>query len=80
MRTKTIGSTEAQNNFGRVLDSAIQDNIAYVIERRGTAQAVIIALSDLRTLLMDSEESKDLGLTIRELGPKYDLGETVDGD
>ena len=80
MKTKTIGSTEAQNNFGRVLDSAIQESIAYIIRRRGNAQAVIIGLSDFKALLADKEESRDLGLAIREMSPTYDLGETLDVD
>ena len=80
MKTKTIGSTEAQNNFGRVLDSAIQESIAYIIRRLGNAQAVIIGLSDFKALLADKEESRDLGLAIREMSPTYDLGETLDVD
>jgi prevent-host-death family protein len=76
--TKTIPSTEAQNNFGRILDDAIQNGTRYVIKRRNTPQAVLLSLSDLERLLTANEiERKEIGNVIRELSPVYDLGETV---
>jgi prevent-host-death family protein len=76
--TKTIPSTEAQNNFGRILDDAIQNGTRYVIKRRNTPQAVLLSLSDLERLLTANEiERKEIRNVIRELSPVYDLGETV---
>ena len=78
MTTKTIPSTEAQNNFGRILDDAIQNGTRYVIKRRNTPQAVLLSLSDLERLLTANEiERKEIGNVIRELSPVYNLGETV---
>ena len=75
---KTIPSTEAQNNFGRILDDAIQNGTRYVIKRRNTPQAVLLSLSDLERLLTANEiERKEIRNVIRELSPVYDLGETV---
>jgi prevent-host-death family protein len=76
--TKTIPSTEAQNNFGRILDDVIQNGTRYVIKRRDTPQAVLLSLSDLERLLTANEiERKEIGNVIRELCPVYNLGETV---
>ena len=76
--TKTIPSTEAQNNFGRILDDVIQNGTRYVIKRRNTPQAILLSLSDLERLLTANEiERKEIRNVIRELSPVYDLGETV---
>jgi PHD/YefM family antitoxin component YafN of YafNO toxin-antitoxin module len=76
--TKTIPSTEAQNNFGRILDDTIQNGTRYVIKRRDTPQAILLSLSDLERLLTASEiERKEIRNVIRELSPVYNLGETV---
>lgn len=78
MATKTIPSTEAQNNFGRILDDVIRNDTRYVIKRRTTPQAILLSLSDLERLLGANEiERKQMGTVIRELGPVYDLGETI---
>lgn len=78
MTTKTIPSTEAQNNFGRILDDVIQNGTRYVIKRRDTPQAVLLSLSDLERLLTANEiERKEIRNVIRELSPVYNLGETV---
>lgn len=78
MTTKTIPSTEAQNNFGRILDDAIQNGTRYVIKRRDTPQAILLSLSDLERLLTANEiERKEIRNVIRELSPVYNLGETV---
>ena len=76
--TKTIPSTEAQNNFGRILDDVIQNGTRYVIKRRDTPQAILLSLPDFERLLAASEsERREIGNLIRELGPVYSLGETV---
>ena len=78
MATKVISSTEAQNNFGRLLDDVIQNHTQYVIKRRSVPQAVLLSLVDFQTLLTASEsERKEIGKIIRELGPVYHLGEIV---
>ncbi len=78
MATKTIPSTEAQNNFGRLLDDVIQNHTRYVIKRRNVPQAVLLSLVDFEKLLAAGEsERKEVGRLIRELGPVYHLGETV---
>jgi hypothetical protein len=79
MTTKIIPSTEAQNNFGRVLDDAIQNSTRYVIKRRNISQAILLSLSDFERLLAAGEgERNDVGSVIRELSPVYSLGETVE--
>jgi len=76
--TKTIPSTEAQNNFGRILDDVIQNDTRYVIKRRNAPQVIMLSLSDFDMLLAASEtERLEIGNVIRELGPIYNLGEIV---
>jgi len=79
MATKTIPSTEAQNNFGRILDDVIQNGTRYVIKRRNISQAILLSLPDFERLLAAGEgERRKVGNIIRELSPVYNLGETVD--
>ncbi len=79
MPTKTIPSTEVQNNFGRILDDVIQNDTRYVIKRRNISQAILLSLPDFERLLAASEgEREEIGNVIRELSPIYNLGETVD--
>jgi len=78
MTTKTIPSTEAQNNFGSILDDVIQNNTRYVIKRRNTPQVILLSLSDIQKLLGGNEiERREIGTVIQELSPVYNLGETV---
>lgn len=78
MGTKLIASTEAQNNFGRILDDVVQNGTRYVVQRRNTSQAVIISIADLEALLSASEvERAELHRVIHELSPSYTLGEPV---
>ena len=78
MKAKTITSTEVQNNFGRVIDSVIQERTRYIIQRRNTPQAIIMSLPDLEQLLLNASERDRMRTVIRELGPVYDLGKTLD--
>jgi len=76
--TKIIPSTEAQNNFGRILDDVIQNNTRYIIKRRNTPQAILLSLPDLERLLAASAgERGKIGNMVRELSPVYNLGKTV---
>ncbi len=78
MDIKTITSTEAQNNFGQVIDAVVQENTRYVVKRRNVSQAIIMSLSDFSKLLSDEAERKKVGSLIRELTPVYKLGETIE--
>lgn len=79
MATKTISSTNAQNNFGRILDDVIQNDSRYIIKRRGLPQAILLNLSDFERLLASNDRERlAVGRLLREIGPMYQLGETVD--
>ena len=78
MNTKTIASTEAQNNFGLILNDVIQNNTRYVIKRRNAPQAIILSLSDFEKLLNEPGEQMEMTKIVRELTPVYSLGETVE--
>lgn len=78
MSTKTIASTEAQNNFGRVLDDVVQNGTRYIIQRRNSSQAVLLSMADLEQILhAGEEERKELGNILRELRPTYVYGSAV---
>ena len=77
MATRMIASTPAQNHFGQILDDVIQNKTRYIIKRRGVPQAVMLSLSDFEQLLGDEQERSQMASVVRELGPVYDLGETL---
>ena len=81
MATKLIASTEAQNNFGRILDDVVQNATRYVVQRRNTSQAIILSINEFESILAaDHTERQKLGKLLRELSPAYSLGESVGGD
>lgn len=78
MKTKLVASTEAQNNFGRVLDDVVQNGTRYVIRRRNASQAIILSIADFENILSANEsERKKLEKVIRELSPVYSIGESI---
>lgn len=79
MKTKSIASTDAQNNFGRILDDVVQNQARYIIKRRSSSQAILLSLAEFERLLDAAEsERQKMGAMIRELSPTYDLGQPVE--
>ncbi len=78
METKVITSTKAQNNFGQIIDSVVQDRTRYVVKRRNVSQAIIMSLVDFSQLLENSSDRQKMSDMIGELAPVYSLGETID--
>lgn len=79
MKTRRIASTEAQNNFGKMLDDAVQNGTRYVIQRRNASQAILLSLADFESLLAgDEPKRKQLEQVIRELSPNYSVGESIE--
>jgi prevent-host-death family protein len=79
MGTKLIASTEAQNNFGRVLDDVVQNNTRYIVRRRNTPQAIILSVADFENILAgDAADRQKLEKILRELSPVYALGESIE--
>ena len=74
---KFILSTEAQNNFGRLLDDVATNGTRYVIKRFGTPKAVMISIEDFESLLQDDAEAQRALRFIRESRPDYSLGEPI---
>lgn len=78
MKTKLIASTEAQNNFGRVLDDVVQNSTRYIVRRRNVSQAIILSIADLEKILTGDEiERKKLGKVIQETIPVYSIGKPL---
>lgn len=84
MTTKSISSTKAQNNFGRVLDDVTHHHTRYIVERRGVPQVVILSFDDFAHVLNDEQERQHMDSVLRDLRPEYHLGKVVslasDGD
>jgi prevent-host-death family protein len=72
MNVKTINSTEAQNNFGQLLDDVAENNVRYLIQRFGKIKAAVIPLEDFRRLIIQHNEAIQL---LREVSPEYTLGQ-----
>jgi prevent-host-death family protein len=77
-KSKTITSTDAQNNFGQILNDVIQNNTRYIVKRRSSPQVIILSLSDFEQILTDGSEQEQMTKMIRELTPVYDLGNTIE--
>ena len=77
MKTKAIASTEAQNNFGRILNDVVQNNTRYVIKRHDLPQAIILSLTDFEQLLTNQDEQRKMVNMVHELTPVYSLGEDI---
>ena len=79
MKTRLVASTEAQNNFGRVLDDVVQNGTRYIIRRRNTSQAILLSIADFESLLSgDETERHKLEQVVRELSPSYTFGESIE--
>ncbi len=77
---KFILSTEAQNNFGRLLDDVATNGTRYVIKRFGAPRAVIISVDDFEQLLGSSLDDQHCLRVLRESRAEYNLGEAVSTD
>jgi PHD/YefM family antitoxin component YafN of YafNO toxin-antitoxin module len=78
MPTKTIASTEAQNNFGQILDDISRNHTRYIIKRRHNSQAIILSLADFENLLNNQSEREKMQHLVREFSPVYSLGESIE--
>ena len=77
MSTKTISSTDVQNNFGKILDDVIQNNTRYILKRHSSPKAIVLSLSDFQSLVNNQDEQLKLTRLISEMSPSYELGETI---
>jgi len=77
MIAKKISSTQAQNNFGQVLNDVTQNHTRYIIERRGVPQVIILSFDDFAHVLDDENERQQMDAILRELRPEYHLGQVI---
>ena len=78
MTTKVIGSTDAQNSFGQLLEDVSNNHVRYVVKRFGIAKAVILGFDDFVQLLDNELERERVGTILREMRPQYTLGEILE--
>jgi len=78
MATKTISSTDVQNNFGHVLTDIAQNHIRYIVPSHGMPQMVMLSFDDFADILQDSSERDKALNLIREVRPQYQLGQSLD--
>lgn len=72
MTVKTINSTQAQNNFGQLLDDVAENVTQYLVQRFGKTKAVIIPLNDFRRLARQDSQTAQL---LHEASPGHSLGQ-----
>jgi PHD/YefM family antitoxin component YafN of YafNO toxin-antitoxin module len=77
MITKSISSTQAQNNFGRVLDDINHNQVRYIVERRGIPQIIMLSLDDFASVLASQSERQSMSQMIAEVRPEYRLGQVL---
>lgn len=77
MATKKISSTQAQNNFGQVLEEITHNQTRFIIERRGVPKAVILSFDDFATLLSNESDRNHMFRLLKEVRPEYQLGKTL---
>lgn len=77
IETKTISSTQAQNNFGRVLDEVALNRSRYIVKRNGVPRAIVLGFDDFSGILTEERKRRQVDEFLRELRPTYQLGETV---
>ncbi len=77
MITKSISSTQAQNNFGQILDDVTHNHTRYVINRRGIPQAIVLSFDDLARVLTDEDKRQQMNVVLKELRPEYRLGQVI---
>lgn len=75
--TKAIGSTQAQNNFGQVLDDVARNHTRYIVSRNGVPQAIVLGLEDLSGVLGNETERRQFDEVLKEIRPRYHLGEII---
>ncbi len=75
---KYIVSTEAQNNFGRLIDDVSTAGTCYVIRRHGKPKAVMISIADFEKLLLTERGGEKLAKVLRESRAEYELGEKAE--
>ena len=75
--SKFILSTEAQNNFGRLLDDVATNGTRYVIKRFGAPKAVVISVEEFERLLGSGHEDQQCLRALQESRPVYNLGYAV---
>ena len=78
MLAKSISSTEAQNNFGKVLDDAAHNRTRYIIERHNVPQAVLLSYEDFTDLLNNEAERSRIHMLLAERRPEYKVGRLLD--
>lgn len=77
MITKNISSTQAQNNFGQLLDDVTQNRAHYIIGRRGIPQAILLSFDEFAYLLSNESKRQQMDALLREVRPEYRLGQIV---
>ena len=78
MTIKSISSTDAQNNFGQVLDDVTLNHARYIIKRRGAPQVIILSFDDFAHVLHNDSERQRMDSVLTELRPQYSIGEVIE--
>ena len=78
--TRFILSTEAQNNFGRLLDDVATNGTRYIVKRFGAPKAVVVPVEDFERLLQNDADAQPTLQVLRDSRVEYHLGESLDSE
>ena len=56
----------------------MQNNNRYIIKRHGVPQAILLSINDLEELMISAEKRKEVKRVVRDVKPKYDIGEVIE--
>ena len=77
MDIRKISSTEAQNNFGKLLSTTTNDQIVFVIERRGASEVALISISGLVALLGNKAIRESVLDTLKKIKSSDTIGQSI---
>lgn len=75
--SKIIDAHDARVHFGQLLDELQNENISFIVQRRGKPAAVILNIDDYRDFVEIQMEvsDKEINNALRESKKQFELGE-----
>jgi len=80
MSVKAISSTQAQNNFGQVLNDIASNRTRYIVERHNSPIVVMLGFDDFFEILSNPHENEQMLQVIGKLRPNDNLGRIILSD
>ncbi len=69
-------ATEIKKSFGQILDDVL-NHYRYVVERHGTAKAIILSFDDFIKILDNADECQKISAILKQMKPHSGVGRAV---